>query len=89
MEQREHTDSSRVVTHSLGSSERRVLRAHLPLRVLNRWLGSLRYWYSPVGRPKMIRKLRVWAHDNAFTLLFMSVGFATTWIIIVVVEVIS
>lgn len=43
--------------------------------------------YYPALGPEVNGKVRRWAHDNAFTLIFLAVMFAVTWTLYLVVGV--
>lgn len=77
---REPTDVRRVAIDR-GNLRNRRSRLGLSLRVPARWHGLLWSQYYILGRPKM--KIRVWAHDNAFTLIFLAAMFFVTWVVTV------
>ena len=69
---------------------RRTTKRPFPLRVLNCWFGIVWNLNHPIQRSSMIPKwcnedsIRAWAHKHALSLIFLSVMFVVTWVVIVI-----
>lgn len=83
-----HTrENSVVIRYPSGNSRIRKCGSSwtsLSLRISFRWISSLRYWYHSGRGQKMKYKVQAWAHENALTLIFISILFIITWIWILV-----
>ena len=89
MEPRKYPHGVRTIDPRSRVGERRVLWSYIPLRVPDSWARFVRNWRSPVGRQKVMTRLRAWAYNNALTLIFLSTMFIVTWAVQLVVAVVN